>query len=490
MQVDMSTWGKFNLWLDPGGSPCVRPGLRSIASAPSGRRFVDGFSVPSQYTGETWHYVLTVATSGVLDARMHVFDENFQAFQELALNLNREPRALSYGIVEGQIIVGSPDMPTLWGLIGSGLRVATSVPSDNPATTAIDIPRGMVTSWGNRIVIANGFTVWVSDPVAATGGSPRTFVAQNQNARPGIVYGIHEGAGGMLVCVTSAGVYGLDSAAAAVGIVGANGTAWQLLSHHRATSYNSSCVVRGRVWGLTRRGYSLIDTSTDEQVEVSDAVAPRASYSRIALNDYRGQRLLAGEFGPLLSLRDLPAMHMHDLARGFRSWWWQTQNMGSPVAVLTGYEGEQMLLFPGSVRRVFGDFDGDTALTSTPDFVAGGFFGRIPTDGVNNPTLRTAIASTTGDVLSVAVRGRTQTATVAMVTDGPVVGANSWEDANVWFTDAPLQAERTQWNVNADEMTVEVSARGCTTRIDTTLTAELSASAPARTVSRGNRVAP
>ena len=56
------------------------------------------------------------------------------------------------------------------------------------------------------IVIADGASLYISDPVAITGGSPRTFVAQNQNQRPGLIVGVHEGANGQLVVVTSAGV--------------------------------------------------------------------------------------------------------------------------------------------------------------------------------------------------------------------------------------------------------------------------------------------
>jgi len=262
--VDASGWASRNLWHTPDGELCVRPGLRKFYTPDTGYDIVGAFSLRNEYVDEVWTYVAVRDTSTLLVSLL-ILDENFETFQEFRWGTAAVIRCITHAVVEGQLVIACPDLPTLFGMVGSSVGFALSVPSDNTATTAIDVPRGIVTAFCNRFVYADGRSLFFSDPIAADGGDGRTIVGANQNQRPGIIYGLHEGAGGMLVCVTSAGVYGLDADAAAVQIVGSNGTAWRLLSHLGAHSFLSSCVHRGRVYVLTPDGYAPGDTETLEQ---------------------------------------------------------------------------------------------------------------------------------------------------------------------------------------------------------------------------------
>jgi len=487
--LDVTKWSKRNVWRTPDGQLCVRPGLRRLAT-PTSAKWVGGFSVQNPWTLEVWHYIAEVDSDDT-DLRVLVLDEDFVEWQRIAMGVDGVPRGFSFGIVEGEIVIGAIGMPTLWGFVGGHLQFATKVDSDNPGTTSINVPRGIVAAVCNRIVIADGATIYISDPVAITGGSPRTFVGQNQNQRPGVVFGLHEGAGDSLVAVTSAGVYALDSSAFAVQIVGSNGTPWRMVNSHQAHSYDSSASVRGRVYGLTRRGYSLIDTDSDAEVLLGDALQPRRYGIRQASPDWRSARLYAGEDGPIIADGDL--CHMTDVAFGLGSWW------GCDVAstfrvrgALVDPDGATMLLCEDGVYAIGGNVDGTQLLSgeaaTQPRAVLAGV---IPGDPEDNPTIRRLVSSAAlGGVgtIEVAVRGQVTTAfpssTPAADTRALVVGTSSWGDTAI-YEPVPLASVRFDTNYNTDDVAIEATANLPATRLGPLLNVDVSASAPKRSPNRG-----
>ena len=488
--VDVRTWGKANLWPLASGELAVRPGLRRVLSPDGSRVFVGGFSVLNPFTGECWSYVFdcTSSVSSPRDLRLRVYDEDWQIFQTLALNINTVPRAITHCVVEGQILICSPDMPTLWGLVGSMIIFAVKVASDNPSTTALDLPRGIVASFGNRAVIADGPSLYFSDPVAATGGDLRTFVAQNQNQRPAPVYGLHEGAGGNLVVLTQRGVYGLDSSAGAVGIVGSNGTAWQILNHSESYTFASSCVVNGRVFALSKDGYRLVDVENNDDTMLSDMVAPRQFGPRLASDDWREANMYAGDAGPVVAFRD--AVSMHNVSDECRSWW-KRPDSGTAfavVGVLKTVDGTDLILSADGIYEVCGNFDGDLTATPAATQPKGLVYGRVRTDVGTNPMARDirAAASLGGEgSVRVSVRGETPTAVTPPVdARALVVGTSSWGDARI-YEPAPMAAIRTQHSLDTHDMTVEVAFDLCETRIADTIDFTGSESATKRPGERG-----
>lgn len=486
--IDVSKWAKRNVWRTPDGMLCVRPGLRRLAT-PTGK-FVGGFSVQNPWTLEVWHYVAETASDGT-GLRVRILDEDFVEWQSITMGVDGVPRGFSHGVVEGEIMIGAVGMPTLWGYVGGHLQVATKVASANPGTTAINVPRGIVAAVTNRIVIADGASIFVSDPVAVTGGSPRTFVAQNQNQRPGVVFGLHEGAGDSLVAVTSAGVYALDSAAFAVQIVGSNGTPWRMVNSHQAHSYDSSRNVRGRIYGLTRRGYSLIDTETDAEVMLSDPTQPRRFGERVGSLDWRTARMYAGEDGPVIADGDLA--HMSDLAFGLGSWW--GCNVAATFRVrgtLTDHDGATMLLCEDGIYAIGGNVDGEQLLSTEaatqPRAVLAGV---LPGDPEDNTTIRRLVFSAAlGGVgtIEAAVRGEAlspvPSATPAADTRALIVGTSSWGDTAI-YEPVPLASVRLDANYNTDDVAVEVTANLPSTRLGSIVNLDTSASAPKRSPNRG-----
>lgn len=497
MNVDVTGWAKRNIWRTNAGHLCVRPGLRRLTAPGEGRKWVAGFSVQNPWTLEFWHYIADV-TSNNTDLVVRILDDNFVEWQSLQLGVDGVPLGFSYGVVQGEIMIGGIGMPTLWGFVGGPLILAEKVASDNPSTTAINVPQGIVAAVLNRIVIADGLNLFISDPVAVTGGSPRTFVAQNQNQRPGIIFGVHQGAGGQLVCVTAAGVWGLDPSAFAVQIVGSNGTDWRLLNHAEAASYQSSANVKGRIYGLTKRGMALIDVENDDEETLNDPAAPRRYGPRVVSLDWRQSRMYAGEEGPIVTGQDV--VSMSDVTTGLRSWWdCGVASTFDVRGVLHDPDGADMLLCSDGVYAIGGNVDGDQLLSSEAATQPRGVLvGALPGDPNANQTVRRFIAAASnagvGDI-RVAVRGSSLTGLASGAAaeiprvdaerQSMVIGTNAWGDGISGYQPVPLTRVRHDANYNTDEITVEVAIDIAETRIGPLVVMDLSASAPNRTPSRG-----
>jgi len=483
MKVDARAFSKANLWRHPSGELCVRPGLRRIYTPESGRALVGGFTNVNSYTPEVWHYVFDVATTGRLDLKLRILDETFQTFQIFSINADVIPRVITHAVVEGMGLICSPDFPTIFFVVGSGARFADTVDSDNPATTALPIPRGICTAWCNRVVIADGRSLFISDPVAATGGDVRTFVAANQNQRPGVVYGIHEARDGDLVAVTSAGVYALESAAAAVGIVGSNGTGWRLVNHTIATSYASSCVVRGRVYALTRDGWALVDVESGPEARLTEPLMPRAVFPRVSLADFRTARLYGTDEGPLVAHDGLDAVHRTDVERALGSWWRSSFDSDDfeVRGVLRELDGTERLLCENGVFAIDGDFDGEIELADDFDEVTGSLFGTIQPNPEKARTVRhvdaCAAVGGTGSLLGVSLRGSRKSAAMSADGNGLTIGVDDWNETGKRLTTTPLTSARFDFGKarceTTDDVGIEIEVKGCLNRVSESLNVDM-----------------
>lgn len=464
MKVDASAWSKTNLWRLPSGELAVRPGLRRIYAPDTGRTLVAGHSVANKYTGELWHYIFDVSSTNARDLRMRILDDNYVVFQILVINSDAVPRVVTMSQVEGELLFTSPDMPSVWGLVGSSSRIAVRVASTNPATSAIQMPRGICTSWVNRHVVASGATLDISDPIASTGGDSRTFVAANQNQRPAAIYGVHEGAGNMLVVVTAAGTYGLESSAAATGIVGSNGTPWRILSHHAAHSFASSCVSRGRVYALSRRGWMLVDVEDGLEQNLSQPVMSRAYGPRVSLQDYRSARLYGTDDGPLVAADEIHSVHRTDVPGELLSWW---RSSYAPTnfrvrGILKGPDGGDLLLCENGVFAMVGNFDGDVALSSNVATQPTGMLaGNVQSTPAANPQItsvhvKAEAGGTSGGRVYCAVRGLLKgPARPLPDRNGLTIGTDAWGIATKRYTATPLTSVQFAFDEKAQDVGVE-----------------------------------
>ena len=475
--IDASRWTKRNVWRRASGELCVRPGLRRVYAPELGRALVGGFSVGNYYAGEVWHYLFDVATTttGAVDAapsdlRLLVLDEDMETVFDFPIQSAGVPRQPGACVVEGQIGIWSPDFPALWGLVGSSVKIAESQDSISKLAT-IPVPRGIVARWSNRPVVARGPSLIVGDPIAVTGGDLRSFVAENQNNRPATVYGLHEAAGGMLVALTAEGVWGIDSSAAAVGVVGSNGADWRLVHHHKTTSYDSSCVVQGRIYALTRRGWALVDVEGADEVPLDDPEVSRALAPRIAAADYRPARLYGGDDGPIVALDAEDAIHVTDVARNLSSWW-TSEVCGMRLrGLLRRNDGGQFLLCEDGAWQAIGNVDSDDVDGVGGTAPVAVLSGSVdPTPDVVRNVRRVHFAAAVGGAAETPVgcsaRGQTPRSVVpAADAAGLSVGESTWGQDELRYTATPYASARFSWD-ESREASIELSVAGGEARID------------------------
>lgn len=496
LPVECAAMAKRDVWTSSDWRLCVRPGMRQIYTPPSGTHIVAAWSVRNDFADEVLHYV--VVSDGVGTLRFLILDENFATFQDFRLSVDVEPRIVTHVVVEGQILICSPDFPTLWGLVGSGLVVATKVASANTTTTAIDVPRGIACRFCNRAAVANGRVLYFTDPVAPTGGDLRTFVVENTNGRDGVIYGIHEGAGGSLVCVTSQGTHALSTDAAAVQIVGSNGTPWQILSHHSAYAYRATAAYRGRVWALSRRGIVQCDVEEGDEVYLSDPVMPRAFGARAHEDDYRACRMSETDDGPAVVSDNLQLFARYDVERELVSWWTNadinnSNVRGDVVGTLHDVDGTEIFACTNGAYRVVGDFDGASDLASPYDPVSGVLAARVETQPAENATVRHIDAAAQCDGqnrIDVALRGKAAGGVPLVDPNGLIVGTSTWGATATWQP-TPIVGMQGQFGEDdaqaSRDVCIEVRAQGYGARFADSVTVATSDSAPARPQNVGVR---
>ena len=468
IRVDASSWAKRNLWALPSGELAVRPGLRTEfdgSASLSGRTIVDGFSVIDPVTGDAWFYITHRANGGSAgNVKINVYDDNWTLFQEYDTGSDATPSVVTHAEVLGFIVIASPAFPTVFGLVGGGLIKALKKDSLNSFLTALDVPAGICTAWaGSRVVIARGSSLFISDPVTATGGDPRTFVAENQVTLEAPIYGLHTTAGGALVACTARGVYALSEQAAASGQVPVGD--WQRLSDHETTRFKTTASVNGRLWGLTRKGIRLIDTEGAQEVALDDPHIDVVTIPTIQHNDYRrSTTIMAGPDGPVVSSRRAGAVMMIDEHTGIRSWW--TDSDTAPglniVGVLQHASGETVLLDDEDALRVTGNTDTGEAVAAGTE-ITGFLMGRVPSPVDGSPVIREITASTDGGTSTVYLRGA---GGEQAVTHEYEVGTATW-NATPTTEDPEFRSSRHRFSERTDDFSLVVGTKPQRTRIGT-----------------------
>jgi len=349
----------------------VRPGLREHLAPTSGTVYVAGFSVESPSTTEVWHY-LVEQHIGTRVATLRVYTEEYLEMFSVALgNLGDEP-VITYGVQNNQIMINSPSFSSpLYGLVGGGLVQAQKVASRNPDTTALEIPTGHITTWGDRFAIAAGNVVFINDP----GTEPRTFVAQNAIAFPGTVYDLFQGPDGGLWVFTSADVYVMSADALGQGQT-AVGFITTIPGVHTSGPRNAatSC---GAVLALTKDGATFVTTSSQRRIDLAPYEGKRYWSRPVEVDDYRLQ-------GLLFKASDGFALGFHgrrdfwldiNLRSDFRSFAWTRSSALSLVGTLRTRDGETLYVTKTRILAAIG----------TDDFSEGGPIrgiacGRIDTE--------------------------------------------------------------------------------------------------------------
>lgn len=448
MNVDISNWNKRNVDVLPSGELCVRQSFKRLSSTFLSLIMVRAWTVKCQTTDVIWHYIMTNdATNGV---RIFILDENEQQIQIYSYNTFVTPRDVTLSVIEDQLIICSPDLPAVWGIVGSGLVLATSVDSVNTMTTALEnIPQGIAVAWAGRNVIATRETLYFSDALY-----PRTYTGQNAVDPPGgSIYGLHVSAGGALIVCTTNGVYALPEDAAASGqiVIGI----FSKLTDYECINYKTTTVCKGRVYGLTQRGYRLIDEKDGHEVYLDERTGSVPALSietngRIHFNDYREGAIYAGQDTLYVHMGER-FVHYTNLSFGLRSWWTSTSSGFFQYFGGVGFDndGSEILFLKGLYFR-----NGNNGTEGNPQAVISGRL-ELPPD--LSPVIRQiTFASDSYNDFEFGVLNAVKTATPKRYS--PIIGTDTWSGGSKYI-EPRVQSRDTNWAVRGDDIYIALGIR-------------------------------
>lgn len=445
-------WNYRNVWPLPTGELAVRQSLTHIIDdftlIPT-IKFLGGFTVKNPRTDMVVHFVLSHNSA---DVTIQQYNEDFVLTDSTILSINVSVNDLdqiyrtgfSYALVEDEIIITSPLFSTYYAIVGAGLIRAETVASVNNMFTAVNVPKGISVGWAGRAVIAEPTgTMWFSDALA-----PRTYVPQNAiNPPGGSIYGLHVNAGGALIVCTTTGVYALPEDAAATGqiVVGV----FSKLTDFTCINYDTTCVSRGRVFGLTEAGLRLIDTQDAKEITLDEKFGNYASVGRLTFNDYRDGKIIGADFGPIVTISGY--MNLIDMSTGFNSWWIFGLGVSDSReldlrGMLYNDNGEEVFLCNSGPYSKCGHRRTEIPVASV--------FGRIEFPAEANPVIRQVMfKSNSSYAYSTQIEGTTKTDTVTSLS--PKMGADSWDTGQV-YREVDIKTCSTSWAVRTNNVAVQI----------------------------------
>lgn len=429
--LDFNSFEFHNADLDGDGRPVVRNDISEITAANlSGLAAGKTFSLP---TGEVRHCLVFDDGSASTANRVAIYDDGWtrRGTIDVAPGVIRD---FSVAQADGEMMVTSPDFFSLYGVVGSNLRQAAVVATEDPSYTALDIPMGITVSWQGRMVTAAYQTLWISDAQR-----PETYTFQWAIALPGTIYGLHVAPNGALIACTTDGVYALPADAAASG-QGPAGVV-DKVTNTRITGFRKSVVWQGDIYMLS--GDSLYSMSGQSR-KISTGSQIRALSPHVSVRDLADAQLFAWQEGFIVAISDkLCVVRPGD---GFHSWW--TDLPGALLGVLEDSSGWPMLVFA----------DGVYSLETESEIVFGGFSGQIPTPPEASPVVRSVTTSSNTDRHQyAALRGEQKSNLTPQ--GGAYIGSDLWGDATD-AEDNAMRSRRHHFANRTDDITLEVQA-GC-----------------------------
>jgi hypothetical protein len=461
MNFDISNWDKRNVDVLPSGELCVREEFRRISSTFTGLQVLAGWTIKCQTTDVVWHYIVTLSSS--LGVQLYIVDENQVTIQLFTYNSFTPPKDVSLSVIEDQVMICSPDLPALWGIVGSGVVIATSQASVNTMTTALtDIPMGIAVSWAGRNVIATREAMYFSDALY-----PRTYVGQNAIDPPGgSIYGLHVNAGGALIVCTTTGVYALPEDAAASGqiVIGI----FSKLTDYECINYRTTASCKGRVYGLTKRGYRVVDDKGSDEVMLDDSTVSMPSLSgfstgRIHFNDYREGKIFGGHDGVYVWMAGR-AISYSNFSAKMKSWWTTTVSTMITSFGGMGFEndGTELFFFVGPHLRC-----GNNGNEADPIALVSG---RVELPPELSPVVRyVTFASDTYESFRFFIRDTLKTATPKQFS--PIVGTDTWEGGTKYI-EPRIQSRQTDWALRGDDLVFVLGVSQHPSKIPSTLDVE------------------
>lgn len=447
MIIKTKNWDLRNVEALQSGELCVRQAFDNSLSGTTpftaATKVFGGFTVKHPTNDSVWHYAVVLDTT----VKLYVLDEYLVELFSYDYGVSVAPMDVTHSIVEDEIIVACPGLPTLWGVVGSGLIVAAKVDSVNPATTALDIPQGLCVSWAGRTVISPGDALYFSDALY-----PRTYVAENiLNPPGGTVYGLHVNKGGALIIVTSSGVWALPEDAAASGqlVIGI----WSKLTDYACAGFRNSCCAVGRVFGLTDGGYRLIDDAQADTIALDESMVSRSSPGRITFADYRQGWIFGGQNGVYVVIGKY--LHYSDMSSEYQSWITTSYSTGFVVtALLSEQDGNEMFLMDmgAGVNRFFVR-NGNARAVDGTDTMYGSIAGRMGGSPAGSPVIR-RVSFNVNTYKVAMVRVLDTQKSVTPIAYAPIIGTSSWGSGT--YEENRLRSVKVPMAIRGDDLGFEV----------------------------------
>lgn len=498
--IDTSSWINRNIWINGFGERVVRDGLQqqsNVAFIANGR-FAGGFSTQNPRTGDTVHYVLITGD----ESCVCMLDEEFQVKQKFDLGKGFNPQGPFQGAVlgNGQVLMGAPGMPMLWGFVGSGFKNAIKTESSLSLDfQTIDIPDGICVSWQGRVVIAARDGLFFSDVL-----SPRAFLAANSHRAPGLVYFMKVSQAGQLYIGTSQGMYTVAADSVYAGEI--LQPVFQKVSEIPTHGFFKSAMTSRGPVTLSRKGVINTATLQPDELLLGDPTMPRSIGEPNHYVNFKDAKIFETQDGPLVTLtpdsrsflsnasgnRTVLSVKINE-RQGFFSWWEPSKTR--PTAdtytfskftngfdfqgTLYDDDGREFIMTSDMIYANYGNVDEyikadrdleqeiEPASSRGGAFVLGTIYGQVSVPPPGNPVVRYVITSSdnVGSYQYVAVRG-TIKRSAPLSNNVPTCDDNiSWYDVAASSTtskyyEKTLQSIKHNFSIRTQDPTIEIGVEG------------------------------
>lgn len=458
--ISLRSFERHNIIAESGRLSTRRGFVVSLASTALGLTnniFVGGFSVLVPSSSETEHYLfLQDTTTGFVT--MIVTNEEWVERYRLGLGVHPSSPVFSHALVNNQLMINAPSMSgPLYGLPGGGVMPAVATPSENPDTTALDVPSGHICSFGDRMPVAQGSVVLFNDP----GLDPRTYTGQNVIALPATIHAITQGPDGALWMLTPAGAYSM--AADALGQGQSVSGFISLIPQVLTSRPGGACSTPYGVVALTVDGVAVLNGGSYRELAFSTYQGRRKLTRPIDVLDVRQfGRVYATSFGVLVGFgADRDYAVAVDLGEGTTSFWY-TGTASTPlnvVGVLRTRDGEDLVIDRTGVYALHTKGLRDFSDSAAND-VSGALCGRVQSGPRDNPLIRrvSLSAANGGAPVSVCGNGVVDSGKSTTVNGDTVIGTDLWGTPN--WASLTARSVRGSLNVRATELDLEVTMSG------------------------------
>ena len=460
MKIDLTTFELHNVVKTASGDLRTRRGFADHLVAAAGTVNVAAFSIESPQTTEVWHYVFTqdVAT---LVVTLNVMTEEYVSLFTFPCGTCPRDPVISHAVVNRMVSFNSPSFSVpIWGYVGGGLMPMTRIESDSPSTTALDIPTGHTCSFGDRLVVTQGSLAFIND--SRQDLDPRSFVAQNSFALPGVIYDAFQGADGALSFFTSDGLYMMPVDAIGQGMI--QGFVSKVIPQVLTNAPKNAAPTSAGVVVLQRDGVLVVNGASQQVLPLPRFEGRRKLSRSVDVEDLRtfGQ-VFPTPTGALVGFSRRDYHLMIDLQA--RSFSWIFGGSSKPlVGVLMSRDGEPIHVFADRIAAMVTTGPADNDGSSIEGMVCG----RIDVDITDNPLIRrvTVGAANAGEAIGAAVAPNIDTGNQSPFMRGDfVIGSSTWDEDGPQLQGRSTHTTRMTVNVRSSEPHLEVVVGGGNRRI-------------------------